>query len=362
MDEPPFGRGLGPMPHPALLEEMREAQFQRGPRPLPPHPAIFEERLAAQHQEIQGLLVDNQRLAATHVTLKQELEAAHHELQPMAHFAGSMQAEKDIQLREAYEKSINMEADLRAAEAMRAELLQRGNQDLARANSELQQVPAVKAEIEHIKQELQRARAAIEYEKKGHAENYEQGQAMEKNLIGMAREVEKLCAEIANWEKIARAAAAVGNPGICCFDCSRERMTKMLVYGRHINITNLLCIGPGYGGNYGNPNTAFGGNPYPAGYGMSPAGAEGGYGPGSQFGPGPGPGAWVAYDMQWAHGLVISSFCLPATGCLGYYLVDTQGKFSAPNLLLYFYNVLTLTPGDRSIRLKLLAYRISELH
>lgn len=57
-------------------------------------------------------------------------------------------------------------------------------------------------------------RAAIEYEKKGYAENYEQGQVMEKNLITMAREVEKLRAEVANAEKRARAAAAAGNQGI----------------------------------------------------------------------------------------------------------------------------------------------------
>lgn len=56
-------------------------------------------------------------------------------------------------------------------------------------------------------------RAAIEYEKKGYAENYEQGQVMEKNLISMAREVEKLRAEVANAEKRARAAAAIGNQG-----------------------------------------------------------------------------------------------------------------------------------------------------
>lgn len=58
-------------------------------------------------------------------------------------------------------------------------------------------------------------RAAIEYEKKGYAENYEQGQVMEKNLISIAREVEKLRAEVANAEKRARAAtaAAAGNQG-----------------------------------------------------------------------------------------------------------------------------------------------------
>ncbi|OVA18933.1 hypothetical protein BVC80_1227g8 [Macleaya cordata] len=287
-EPPPFARGLGPMPHPALLEEMRDAQFGRGPRPLLPHPAVIEERMAVQHQEIQGLLVDNQRLAATHVALKQELAAAQHELQRMAHIAGSMHPEKDIQFRELYEKSMKMEADLHASDAMRGELLQvRADvqklnasrqelagqvqaltQELTRANAELQQVPALKAEIENMKQELQRARAAIEYEKKEHAQNYEQGQAMQENLITMAREVEKLRAEMANAEKRARAAAAVGNAGA------------------------------GYSGTYGNPDTGYGGNPYPAPYGMNPV--QGGPDGNAHYGPGP--GAWGAYDMQRAHG------------------------------------------------------------
>lgn len=66
-------------------------------------------------------------------------------------------------------------------------------------------------------------RAAIDYEKKGFAENYEHGQMMEKKLIAMAREMEKLRAEIANAEKRARAAVAAGNPGMkfltCFFNC-----------------------------------------------------------------------------------------------------------------------------------------------
>lgn len=287
--EPPFGRDHGPIPHPALLEEMRESQFRMGPRQVPPHPAIIEEHLASQHQEIQGLLVDNQRLAATHVALKQELEAARHELQRMAHYASSLHAEKDMQMRELYEKSVKMEMDLGGAEAMRAELqqvhadvkeltatrqeltaqVQAMTQDLARVTADLQQAPALKEEIEFLKQELQRARAAIEYEKKGYTENYEHGQVMENKLISMARELEKLRAEMANAEKRARAAAAVGNPG--------------------------------YNGTYGNPEAGYAGNPYPASYGMNPlnpgqAGAE------SYPQYGSGPGSWGAYDMQRAHG------------------------------------------------------------
>ncbi|GKV04223.1 hypothetical protein SLEP1_g16413 [Rubroshorea leprosula] len=288
--EPPFVRGLGPMPpHPAMLDEMREPQFMMGHRALPPHPAIIEERLGGQLQEIQGLLADNQRLAATHVALKQELEAAQHELQRMAHYSESLRAEKDVQMREMYEKSVRLEVDLRGVEAMRAELhnvrsdikqlsavrqeltnqFQVMNQDLARLTADSQQVPALKVEIENMKQELQRARSAIEYEKKGYAENYEHGQAMEKKLISMAREVEKLRAEIANAEKRARAASAVGNPASA-----------------------------GYNANFGNPEAAYTVNPYPASYGMTPvqAGAEG-Y---PQYGLAP--GSWVAYDMQRAQG------------------------------------------------------------
>nr|GEV53476.1 protein FLX-like 1 [Tanacetum cinerariifolium] len=192
--EPPFGRNLGPRPHPALLEKTREAQIQMGHhRKIPPHPGIFEERLGVQHQDIQALLVDNQRLAATHVALKQELKATQHELQKNDHFARNILMEKDMQLRGLYKKSAKMEHDLHGVEGMRAELMQvhadvkelmatrqkltaqvqAMTQDLGRANADLQQVPALKSEIGGLRQELQNARAVIKHEKKVHAENYE---------------------------------------------------------------------------------------------------------------------------------------------------------------------------------------------
>ncbi|KAI8016206.1 Polyadenylate-binding protein RBP45B [Camellia lanceoleosa] len=64
-------------------------------------------------------------------------------------------------------------------------------------------------------QEIQRGsglmntnRAAIEYEKEAHASNLEQGEAMEKSMISMDHEIEKLRTELANAEKRARAGAA----------------------------------------------------------------------------------------------------------------------------------------------------------
>lgn len=57
-------------------------------------------------------------------------------------------------------------------------------------------------------------RAAIEFEKKVHADNTEQSQIMENNMVLMAREIEKLHAELANTEKKAQvAAAASANSG-----------------------------------------------------------------------------------------------------------------------------------------------------
>ncbi|KAK9674529.1 hypothetical protein RND81_12G238700 [Saponaria officinalis] len=290
--EPPFGRNMGPRPpHPALLEEMRESQFgMGGPRSLPPHPAILEDRLGIQLEEIQGLLVDNQRVAATHVALKQELEAAHHELQRMNHISNSFHRERDMQMREICDKAAKMEMDLRAADAMKADFmrvqadikeltvarqelmaqLQAMNQDMSRASADVQQVPALKAEIEHMRQEVERAKAAIEYEKKVYADSYEQGQSMQSNLVSMARELEKLRAEIANAEKRARAAAAVGNPAAA-----------------------------GYNAQYGIPEAGYAPqNPYPVGYGVNPAQA------GAENYPQyvPGPGNWAAYNNMQQHG------------------------------------------------------------
>lgn len=284
MREGPYARGPGPLPPHPGLEDMHEGPFGRGPGPLPPHPALIEEKLAAQHQEIQGLLVENQRLAATHVALRQELAATQQELQHLSHVSQNIQTDKEHQLRELYDKSMKLEADLRSTEPMKAEIMQLRadnqklgvarqdltaqvqalTQDLARARADMQQVPALRTEIESLHQELQRARTAIDYEKKAHTEQLEQSQAMEKNLISMAREVEKLRAELANSDKRVRGAA---NPG------------------------------GAYGGSYGNSEMGYSGGAYGDGYGMHSV--QGAADSGAPYGAAAAP--WGAYEMQRGH-------------------------------------------------------------
>jgi hypothetical protein len=62
---------------------------QAGPPPPPPGAPHFaaiqqlEHKLNVQHAEFQQLLTENQRLAATHVALRQELAAAQGEMQKL---------------------------------------------------------------------------------------------------------------------------------------------------------------------------------------------------------------------------------------------------------------------------------------
>ncbi|CAN6199129.1 unnamed protein product [Urochloa humidicola] len=258
--------------------------------PLPPQThvvAVLEERLGAEMDEAHALLAQNQRLAATHVALVQEVAAARHELGRTARSLASAQEEGDLRLREVYERSMKTEAELRAVHEMRAELAQvrldiqnlgaarqelmgqvQGlTQDLARSAEDLQKVSALKAEIQEIKHETQHLRSCIELEKKGYAESYEQGQEMQKNLISVASEVEKLRAEAANAENRSRAVMSAGNQG--------------------------------YVGSYANPKVNFAPNPYNAGYSMNQASAVDSS---SQYGPGATHASWGAYDMQRASG------------------------------------------------------------
>ncbi|KAL3530930.1 hypothetical protein ACH5RR_010252 [Cinchona calisaya] len=215
---------------PVLIDDPRRPHHQG---PTRPHPAaVFD----AQQREIQTLLLDNQRLATSHVTLKQEISAADQELRHLSSTAANVKAECDARVREVHERSLRAEAELRSVDELGAELaqvkfdiqkmtadrkeftskLREINEELVLARSEMEQLPAIEGEIQAMRQEIKRGRAAIEYEKKMQANNLEQSQIMEKSLISMAREIEKLHAELANAEKraaAAAAAAAVPAPG-----------------------------------------------------------------------------------------------------------------------------------------------------
>ncbi|KAK6163810.1 hypothetical protein DH2020_000674 [Rehmannia glutinosa] len=227
---------------------------------------LIEDRIAVQSREIQTLLLDNQRLAATHVALKQDVAAAQQDLRRVSATASSVKADRDTQVREVHERSLKLEAEARSIDGLSTELdriradikvlraerkglsekLKDIDDDTAMAHSELQQMPVLKAEIDAMQREIQRGRVAIEYERKMHSTNFELSDVMEKHLISMAREAEKLRSELANAEKRAMAAAAAAvsaaNPAIR----ARSAITCVLSGpGYAIHQRNLE---PGYAG------------------------------------------------------------------------------------------------------------------
>ncbi|KAB2081157.1 hypothetical protein ERO13_A05G108400v2 [Gossypium hirsutum] len=226
----------------------------------------LEDRIAIQHREIQTLLLDNQRLAAAHVALKQDLALAQQEIRHLTAASANVKSERDAEVREVYERSLKMDAEARAVDAMTAELacvradvkkfmadnkeltaeLEAVNDELAKARMEVKQVPVLMADMEAVRKEIHKGRTAIELEKKTRASNLEQRKILEKNMVLVARELEKLQAQLglANAEKRAREAAAP---------------TTATATANPI---------PTYNGNYGNIDAKYGGS-----YSMPQAGA-----------------------------------------------------------------------------------------
>lgn len=221
-----------------------------GPHGLQTPPVGIDQKLAAQHAEIQRLLGENQRLAVTHVALRQELAAAQQEIMRLQQsrtandtekeqrltitqvalrqeLADSkeevnrlqeamtaIRAEKDQQVRANFEKATRMEAELKATESLKGdfEKLRFERDELGarveHLSAEVRKLPvkdqemaSLKREVDELRQRHQQARMDFELQKKLNLEHLEQQQAMEKNAFTMTREIERLRAELTNAER-----------------------------------------------------------------------------------------------------------------------------------------------------------------
>lgn len=207
-------------------------------RPLEPlpHPELLEGKIAAQAAEIEGLLRENRRLAENNENMRQQIGANQQELQRIQSHIGSIRTESDIQARGLVEKIRKMEDDIRAGETVKEELLkahneakslvltgqeltgdiQRLTEELKKASGDGKRLPELLPELDGLRQEHQKIRAAFEHTKGSNFEQVERMRSMEKNLITLAREVEKLRADVMSAEKGERVnpyAASYGNPG-----------------------------------------------------------------------------------------------------------------------------------------------------
>ncbi|KDP38754.1 hypothetical protein JCGZ_04107 [Jatropha curcas] len=202
---------------------MRHGPFPPGHRPSDgrPPPDLLENKIASQAAEIEQLAGDNHKLATSHVALRQDLVVVQQEVERLKAHIRSIQTESDIQIRVILDKTTKMESEIRAGESVKKDLrqahmeaqslvkarqelttqIQQATQELQKVRADVKSLPDLEAELDNLKHEYRRLRATFEYEKGLNIEKVEVLQAMEQNLIGMAREVEKLHAEVLNAEK-----------------------------------------------------------------------------------------------------------------------------------------------------------------
>ncbi|XP_026387462.1 protein FLX-like 4 isoform X1 [Papaver somniferum] len=194
------------------------------------HPSereLLENKLAAQKADIERYTMENQRLADTHVSLRHELVDAQQEMQKLQAHIRSIGTESDIQIRLLVDKMAKMEEDVRAGESIKKERLQahmeakslivvrhelnaqikHATQELQETQSGVKSLPELHGELNSLSQEHQRLRVTFESEKGLNVELVEQLQRMENIMMSMAKEVEKLRAEVANAENRAYAAS-----------------------------------------------------------------------------------------------------------------------------------------------------------
>ncbi|XP_024960721.1 protein FLX-like 4 [Cynara cardunculus var. scolymus] len=209
---------------------MRHGSYPVGHGIEPLHPEHADSKLVAQSAEIERLAGDNQRLAATHVALRQDLVATQQEIQKLRAHIGSIQTESDIQIRILLEKTAKMEVHVLAGETVRKDLqrahtearalvatrqdligqIEQVTEELKKIRADVEKVPEMHVELDGLRQEHQKLRSTFEYEKSLNMEKVAQMELMEKDLVGMAREVERLRAEVLNVEKRAHAPTVFG--------------------------------------------------------------------------------------------------------------------------------------------------------
>ncbi|MFS8032738.1 hypothetical protein Hanom_Chr17g01561221 [Helianthus anomalus] len=181
----------------------------------PPHPAVLEEELELQHHDIQRIMAENGHVVEENVALQRELTAVKDEIHRLGQIIPKLHAERDARARDLIDRGRKLEAELRDTEPLRADVSHLRNEaqklnslrqelsnqvqtltkDFSRLRAENEQVAAIKTDIDGMRKDVVEMRSDYEMLKKTNEEHLIQKEAMEKNLISMAREIEKLRGE-----------------------------------------------------------------------------------------------------------------------------------------------------------------------
>nr|CAD13455.1 transglutaminase [Zea mays] len=191
---------------------------------------MLENKLAMQTTEVEKLITENQRLASSHVVLRQDIVDTEKEMQMIRTHLGEVQTETDLQIRDLLERIRLMEVDIHSGNVVNKELHQMHMEakrliterqmltlEIEDVTKELQKLsasgdnkslPELLSELDRLRKEHHNLRSQFEFEKNTNVKQVEQMRTMEMNLITMTKQAEKLRVDVANAERRAQAAAA----------------------------------------------------------------------------------------------------------------------------------------------------------
>lgn len=155
----------------------------RAPVPLPPHPVALEEELELQHRDIQRLLAENRHVIDDNVMLQRDLTAVKDEIHRLNQVIPKLHADREAQRRELIERGLKLEAELRSAEPLRADVVQLRaeaqklsaqrqelssqvqtlTKDINKLQTENKQVAAMKTDIDKMRKDLVDARYEVDF-------------------------------------------------------------------------------------------------------------------------------------------------------------------------------------------------------
>ncbi|XP_051149552.1 protein FLX-like 3 [Andrographis paniculata] len=196
----------------------------RAPMPHPPYPRALEEELELQQRDIQRLLADNRHVIDDNVMLQRNLTAVKDEIHRLNQAIPKMHADREAHKRELMDRTLKLEADLRAMDALRSDAVQLRaeaqnlksqrqelssqvqnlGKDISKLQTENKIIASLKSDIDKNSKELLDARRVFEYEKKGNEEIVEQNRQLENTIVAMARELEKLRSGLISADSRAR--------------------------------------------------------------------------------------------------------------------------------------------------------------
>ncbi|PWZ44795.1 Protein FLX-like 2 [Zea mays] len=191
---------------------------------------MLENKLAMQTAEVEKLIMENQRLASSHVVLRQDIVDTEKEMQIIRTHLGEVQTETDLHIRDLLERIRLMEADIHSGDAVKKELhqvhmeakrliterqmLTLETEDVTKelqklsASGDSKSLPELLAELDGLRKEHLNLRSQFEFEKNTNIKQVEQMRTMEMNLMTMTKQAEKLRGDVANAERRAQAAVA----------------------------------------------------------------------------------------------------------------------------------------------------------